>query len=293
MNNFQTLLYQLRKEKGFTQAELGEKLGVTDKAVSRWETGESFPETAQLIPLADIFDITVDELLRGVKATEENVKNQELKLYLESIKGNHFPFSKKEKFFMALSVTLILIGSLISFLLYFMEDKIYFLTPFLALSSITMFPFIIIGCNKMMRDGKISDDIIKKNFLNVLIIATGVFFIILALIPISIMIFTEFKLVLIIIAGILLIIGIFLDIFGGIGFNEDALSKISHYSNVSMPKKYKILSIIWSTLVMLAIALYVVIGLITGVWHPTWIIFIIALFIGIIISTIMTTGDYL
>lgn len=48
-----------------TQQELADKLGVTNKAVSKWETGEAFPETAQLIPLSDIFGVTVDDLLRG------------------------------------------------------------------------------------------------------------------------------------------------------------------------------------------------------------------------------------
>ena len=48
-----------------TQQELADRLGVTNKAVSKWETGEAFPETAQLIPIADTFGVTVDELLRG------------------------------------------------------------------------------------------------------------------------------------------------------------------------------------------------------------------------------------
>ena len=63
--SFGDFLYELRKEKGLTQSEVAEKLGVTNKAVSKWETGETFPETAQLLPLAVLFGVTVDELLRG------------------------------------------------------------------------------------------------------------------------------------------------------------------------------------------------------------------------------------
>lgn len=63
--SFGDFLYELRKEKGLTQSEVAEKLGVTNKAVSKWETGETFPETAQLLPLAGLFGVTVDELLRG------------------------------------------------------------------------------------------------------------------------------------------------------------------------------------------------------------------------------------
>lgn len=68
MNAFGNFLYLLRKERSMTQQELADRLGITNKAVSKWETGEAFPETAQLVPLADIFGVTVDELLRGERA---------------------------------------------------------------------------------------------------------------------------------------------------------------------------------------------------------------------------------
>ena len=67
-NNFGEFLYGLRKEKGMTQAELADMLDLTNKAVSKWETGETMPETAQLVPLSRIFDVTVDELLNGRRA---------------------------------------------------------------------------------------------------------------------------------------------------------------------------------------------------------------------------------
>nr|MBQ8253047.1 helix-turn-helix transcriptional regulator [Lachnospiraceae bacterium] len=56
---------QLRKEQNMTQKELAEKLGVTDKAVSKWERGLSFPDISLLEPLSDTFDVSVMELLQG------------------------------------------------------------------------------------------------------------------------------------------------------------------------------------------------------------------------------------
>lgn len=53
----------LRKEKGYTQKELAQQLFISDKAVSKWETAASIPDTALLIPLADLLDISVTELL--------------------------------------------------------------------------------------------------------------------------------------------------------------------------------------------------------------------------------------
>lgn len=65
MTKFGDFLYALRKESGMTQSELADRLDLTNKAISKWETGEAFPETAQLVPLSNIFGVTVDELLRG------------------------------------------------------------------------------------------------------------------------------------------------------------------------------------------------------------------------------------
>lgn len=74
MNNFGEFLYSLRKEKAMTQAQLADLLGVTNKAVSKWETGEAMPETSLLLPLSRIFDVTVDELLEG-KRNNGNASN--------------------------------------------------------------------------------------------------------------------------------------------------------------------------------------------------------------------------
>ena len=61
---FGSFVSQLRKEKGLTQKELAALLIITDKAVSKWETGVSIPDVAMLIPLSEILDVTVTELLQ-------------------------------------------------------------------------------------------------------------------------------------------------------------------------------------------------------------------------------------
>lgn len=55
----------LRKNKGLTQSDLGERLGVTFQAVSKWERGETLPDTSILVDLADILETTVDFILTG------------------------------------------------------------------------------------------------------------------------------------------------------------------------------------------------------------------------------------
>jgi len=60
---FGSFVSALRKEKGMTQKELAARLFVSDKAVSKWETGQSIPDVALLVPLAEILGVTVTELL--------------------------------------------------------------------------------------------------------------------------------------------------------------------------------------------------------------------------------------
>lgn len=54
-----------RKDKKMTQAQLAEKLNITDRAVSKWETGKSMPDASVMLELCGILDITVNELLSG------------------------------------------------------------------------------------------------------------------------------------------------------------------------------------------------------------------------------------
>ena len=59
------LITTLRKEKGLTQKQLAEALNVTDKAVSKWERGLSFPDISMLEPISELLDISIMELLAG------------------------------------------------------------------------------------------------------------------------------------------------------------------------------------------------------------------------------------
>lgn len=73
-----------RKEKGLTQKQLGEKLGVTEKAVSKWETGRSIPDISIIEPLCAEFDIQVSELLAGKRIAAKDYKTETEKLLMLS-----------------------------------------------------------------------------------------------------------------------------------------------------------------------------------------------------------------
>lgn len=65
-----------RKRKGYTQKILSEKLGISDKTISKWERGNGFPEVFLLIPLCSELDITVNELLSGERVSEEQYRKK-------------------------------------------------------------------------------------------------------------------------------------------------------------------------------------------------------------------------
>lgn len=76
---------ELRKQKGFTQKELAEKLMVTNKAISRWETGKGLPDTSLLKPLGDVLGVSVTELLSGKKIEEVDMKERADNIILEAL----------------------------------------------------------------------------------------------------------------------------------------------------------------------------------------------------------------
>lgn len=77
-----------RKEKNLTQRQLGEKLNVTDKAVSKWERGKSFPDVSLMKALCEELNIDVSDLLAGEKIKPENYKEKTEDMIMAAISTN-------------------------------------------------------------------------------------------------------------------------------------------------------------------------------------------------------------
>ena len=92
MNQIDTgkFIASYRKEKGLTQAQLAEKLNITDRAVSKWETGKCMPDSSIMLELCNILDVTVNELLSGEKIEMNNYEeNPQEKVLLTGIMQIH------------------------------------------------------------------------------------------------------------------------------------------------------------------------------------------------------------
>ena len=77
---------ECRKKGNLTQMQLAEKLGITDKAVSKWERGVAMPDTSIMLELCDILGISVNELLSGERNSMENNNQKNEQLLLEMAK---------------------------------------------------------------------------------------------------------------------------------------------------------------------------------------------------------------
>ncbi|MBQ2963393.1 MAG: helix-turn-helix transcriptional regulator [Clostridia bacterium] len=77
---------ECRKNKNLTQAQLAEKLNITDRAVSKWETGKAMPDSSIMLALCDVLSITVNDLLCGEKIIMENSNQKNEQLLLEMAK---------------------------------------------------------------------------------------------------------------------------------------------------------------------------------------------------------------
>ena len=132
---------ECRKQKNLTQMQLAEKIGITDKAVSKWERGIAMPDTSIMLELCDILGISVNELLSGEKINMENNEQKNEQLLLEMAKE----LEKKSKtiwnaMWIIMTVSIIgLIGGLM-LVAFFIPEGPWMLVAILSLCAVFLIP---------------------------------------------------------------------------------------------------------------------------------------------------------
>ena len=109
-----------RKRKAYTQKQLSEKLGISDKTISKWERGNGFPEVSLLLPLCNELDITVNELLSGERVSEEDYRKKAEENMVNLVREAHE--SKKKIVLSAMVAGLTIIAAVPLFILSGMLD---------------------------------------------------------------------------------------------------------------------------------------------------------------------------
>ena len=92
-------LAKLRKEQGWTQEQLGEHLGVTNKTVSRWEKGNYMPPVEMLQMLSDLYGLTINEILSGEKLTAEQYQEKAEENIKTALSESAFTLKEKTDFY--------------------------------------------------------------------------------------------------------------------------------------------------------------------------------------------------
>ena len=132
---------ECRKKANLTQMQLAEKLGITDKAISKWERGVAMPDTSIMLELCDILGISVNELLNGEKINMENNDQKNEQLLLDMAKE----LEKKDKTIwtamwaiMIVSIIGLFVG--LAAIAFFMPEGIWQLVAILALCVVFLIP---------------------------------------------------------------------------------------------------------------------------------------------------------
>lgn len=121
---FNNKLYELRKQKGFSQEELANRLNVSRQTISKWEVGESTPDMEKLVAISDLFEVSLDELVKGEEPKLAEPSEQIVKSELYSdIKEQVLTVDNKKKKKKGIKIAGIILGifvliDVISFVIY-------------------------------------------------------------------------------------------------------------------------------------------------------------------------------
>ena len=295
MNEFGNYLYTLRRGAGMTQQELAEKLGVTNRTISKWETGETFPETSQLIPLADLFHVTVDELLRGCGSVERTASDPGLSSELpeEGATDANTDRSKRSSVpspgvaaLIACGIGAILLGEAALTLLYCFWDSPYVSAGALGIlfgSVIAGGPLLIYGGITTQFGSCLRSEGDRKALVSFRrFVIWGI-----AVVLIGAALFTEGWLVrsyaevlfvvFLALGCIAAALGCVPLIYGGIGWERHLQAnpylKDAEAEEAAETKGERLAGKISSAIMICATLAYLLMGILGDLWHPGWIVF--------------------
>ena len=249
---FDQNLQILRKKNNYSQEQLAEKLQVSRQAVSKWESGSSYPEMDKLLQMCDLFGCNMDTLVKG-KIEDQNNDN----------------FMKKFAMAISVGVGLILLGIAILVGLYSFvsEESLIPVIIFMTLVLIAVFIFVFYGFKKdeYDKEEKVVIRTKEEKNKNVLFLSLGIALILLDVVILLIIlaIFGEESPIAIPTFMSIMAIAVAIIVYNGILMDDGEAKKTKEDIN----------SRISSVIMLLATALFFIIGFCYNTWHPTWIVF--------------------
>ena len=147
-NKIGRFIAECRKAKQLTQAQLAEKLNITDRAISKWETGKGMPDSSIMLELCDILGISVNELLRGESIEMENYS----KAAEENLLAMKRETEKQHRLMLNLEVLLGLVSTIAAFVILFVTVfyvRNIALITLLSVVAAVIFMVGIVACLKI------------------------------------------------------------------------------------------------------------------------------------------------
>ena len=152
-----SFLKELRKEKGITQEQMAEELGVSGRTISRWETGSNMPDISLLVEIAEFFDVSIPEIIKGER------KSEDMKDEAKEVAETMSDYAKAEKEQLVKSIRNLSIIGLIAFAIYMVLGKtgaydsnnvaryFYKVSEVLIYVTVVMFPLYTTGLLGRLR----------------------------------------------------------------------------------------------------------------------------------------------
>ncbi len=310
MNLPQNLQY-LRKRDKITQEDLADKLGVSRQSVSKWETGEAYPETDKLILICDLFGTTLDELIRGDLTASA----------APAAKACTGDYARRTDVFsraMAAGVFMILVGVALCMALNgyaeTLSEKYRELTEILSGAAVVLFVgialflFIYYGMSydNFRKENPIAESVyteaeikaFKKKFALVMAaLCTAILIDVVFLILTTS--FIDLKIInasnadsayCFVTAAFLAVLSLIIGAMVYYG-TQRAKYIVEEYNRHNRKKKPKLADAICGAVMMTAAGIYLIIGFVGGWWHPGWVVFPVGGIICTIVSTILNAKN--
>lgn len=293
--SFGEKLQQLRKEKGLSQEDLAHQLNISRQAVSKWESQNGYPEIEKMILISDLFQVSLDYLMKEDYEEYENETISSFRLMTQQNIKDYLHFKKSFALGISCSVLLMIIGLFIAVLCADTSYQSIGVFGFLIMVGIGVF-FIIMTTLLKESKFKIEREEIKIAFNDLqnlqeqyqhfhkyftLAIAGGVLLIIVSLACIALLHETYSQYENILGAQFLLCIGIAVFLFIYFGILKDAYQFLIHNkAYIKAKKKEQQIENIYAFTMPLAAVLYMIMGFTQNWWHPGWVIFPLAVFVS-------------
>ena len=152
-------LKALRKSKGYTQQEVAEALYVTQKTVSRWENGEGIPDINIIVSVAEFYEVTVDELLKGERKNKEQAEYTIKQKSKSKFKLIDNKLSSKQNIFFIVSTSVICFFFMLCLILGLLVNEVaaLIIISFGLLIGLGIYIFGITEINKIINDDDLDE----------------------------------------------------------------------------------------------------------------------------------------